>query len=647
MPVTRGDDALGPVVLNVDDSDDRLRYRTLVLRDAGFEVLEARTGAQALDVATRALPALVLLDVHLPDLDGFEVCARLKAQSRTRAIPVLHVSAALRDEEHWVRGLRAGADGYLREPLGDEVLHEVIRTILRRAADEAAADRARRAAEEATSASEWRFRELVEHAPYGIGRTTTDGQLIAANQALADMLGFPSGDTLLAAGGFDRCFVDADERERLSAALDRGQRVRHLEATWRRRDDRPIRVSISGRRLPWGHELFVEDITERRSVETQLRQAQKLEALGLLTGGVAHDFNNALTIILGYTDLLTSQIGDDKPIGRDLAEIQRAAGHAAGLTRQLLAFSKEQPLKLEIVDLNQLAADSAGMLECLLGETIRLDSRLSAATCPINADAGQMQQILINLSVNARDAMPGGGALTIETARVTVDAAFAFRHAPLEPGRYVRLTVCDTGVGMDEETKDRIFDPFFTTKGVGRGTGLGLSTVYGITRQLHGVVLVDSRPNEGSRFDLYFPAADGAVACPAGRSPLEVAASAACVLVVEDDPGVRALTANTLSRHGYRVLQAADASGVDAMSEAALRAVDVLLTDMVMPMVSGRVLARHLRHRFPGIGVVYMSGYAGRPDGQGAPDDYPLLRKPFTAAELLAAIKPAVPLTPR
>jgi two-component system cell cycle sensor histidine kinase/response regulator CckA len=516
---------MSTLVLNVDDSEERLRYRTTVLLDAGFEVAEARTGHQAIELAARARPALVLLDVSLPDLDGFEVCERLKAAAATRAIPVLHVSAALCEEEHWVRGLRSGSDGYLREPLGAEVLSEVIRTILRRVDTAAAADRARCAA------------------------------------------------------------------------------------------------------------------------EARLRQAEKLEALGLLTGGVAHDFNNALTVILGYADMLTSQIGPDKPIGRDLAEIRRAAEHAAGLTRQLLAFSKEQPLRLQPIDLDVLVADACGMVQCLLGETIETVSRPSGEICAINADPAQIQQVLINLAVNARDAMPDGGTLTVETARLVADAAFAAGHAPLAPGRYIRLTVRDTGVGMDEATRARIFDPFFTTKEVGRGTGLGLSTVYGITTQLEGVIVVQSRPNHGTCFDLYFPESETAVVDAVARASAEVAAEQACVLVVEDEAAVRALTARALQRHGYRVLQAADVREVEALDETTLASVDLLLTDMVMPVLSGSALAKRLRERFPRMAVMYMSGYGGRSDGQAPADDYPFLRKPFTASELLATVKLALPAT--
>ena len=286
---------------------------------------------------------------------------------------MLHISAALCGDEHWVQGLRAGSEGYLREPVSDDVLTEVIRTILGRVEEGAAVERGRRDAEEAMRASERRYRELVEQAPYGICQTTVDGRLLSANQALAYILASASLEALLSSGTIDSYFVEPFEYPRLRARLDTGAAVRNFEVTWKRKDDQQIRVSVSGRRLPEGYELFVEDVTERHSAEGQLRQAHKLEALGLLTGGVAHDFNNALTVILGFADMLTSQVGADTPVGRDLVEIRHAAAYASGLTQQLLAFSREQPLLLTIVDLNALIEEANGMIARLLGETIRVE----------------------------------------------------------------------------------------------------------------------------------------------------------------------------------------------------------------------------------------------------------------------------------
>jgi PAS domain S-box-containing protein len=623
------------VVLNVDDSDERLRFRTMVLEDAGFDVLEARTGTQALTIASDAQPSLVLLDVLLPDVDGLEVCRRLKADPATRRIPVLHVSAAFRDEEHWVQGLRVGSDGYLREPIGPDVLREVIHTLLRRVEAEAVAREAREVAEMALRASERRYRGVVENAPYGICHTTVDGRFLAANEALAKMLGYQSAAELVGAESIVPFYVDPEERSMVTARLQSERMVGPIELHWKRRDERPLRVRVSGRRIDEGLEAFIEDVTERHRLEDQLRQAHKLEAIGRLAGGVAHDFNNALTVILGFTDVLALQIGADTPMGQDLAEIRHAAQHAAGLTHQLLAFSRQQPLNLVIVDLNDLVRDASGMLQRLIGETVRVQTIIAASMCPLKADRAQLQQVLVNLAANARDAMPDGGNLIIETEAVTVDIDSRPLHEPLAPGHYVRLSVSDTGAGMDDATKRQIFEPFFTTKEVGRGTGLGLATVYGIVKQLGGSIFVDSTVNSGTRFDLYFPRAEGVPDLTTMESDAHDAPGSATVLVVEDEPRVRALTTGALARHGYEVVEVAGSREALALPDEIINSVDLLLTDVVMPFMSGRALAKRLRQRRPGIRVLYMSGYAG----EGAVRDGSMLRKPFAAPALLAAVR--------
>jgi two-component system cell cycle sensor histidine kinase/response regulator CckA len=624
----------GGVVLNVDDNDERLHYRTAVLEDAGFDVIEARTGSQALTLASNAQPSLVLLDVMLPDVDGFDVCRRLKADPATWEIPVLHVSATCQDEGHWVEGLRVGSDGYLREPVGPDVLCEVIRTVLRRVESEAAARQARHQAEEALRASERRYRGIVENAPYGICHTTVDGRFLAVNDALARMLGYESAAALMSAGSVLPFYFNPDDRSRVTARIQGDHLVGPHEIDWKRRDHVRIRVRISARRIEEGFEAFIEDATERHRLEDQLRQAHKLEAIGRLAGGVAHDFNNALTIILGFADMIAMQISPDKPMGRDLAEIRRAAEHAAGLTHQLLAFSRQQPLDLTVLDLNHLVRDASTMVRRLIGETIRVRAVLARDVCPLKADQAQLQQVVVNLAVNARDAMPDGGTLVIETGMVTVAEHSVTGLQPLEPGRYARLSVCDTGVGMDDATTRQIFEPFFTTKEVGKGTGLGLATVYGIVKQLGGSIFVESVVNGGTRFDLYFPEAPGAPdALPVNRT-VEVPSAAATVLVVEDEPGVRGLTTTALTRHGYRVVEAEGSREALMLPDNVIDSVELLLTDVVMPYMSGRALAKALRQRRPGLRVLYMSGYAG----EGAVRDGSMLRKPFATPALLAAV---------
>jgi two-component system cell cycle sensor histidine kinase/response regulator CckA len=644
---SRRDDGFGArprssVVLNVDDSDERLLFRTTVLKASHFDVLEARTGTQALQMAAERQPSLVLLDVKLPDVDGIEVCRRLKADPATEAIPVLHVSAAFPDDEHRVKALQVGAESYLAEPVSPDVLIEVIRSLLRRAGFEADARRARSTAEEARRTSEQRYRSLFEHAPYGISQTTPDGRFLAANRALAQMLGYRSSQELLAVGDILGFYVDPDERSRLMERIRRQEAIKGVEVLWKRRDGQPIRVRVSSRRIAEGFETFVEDVTARQSLEEQLRQSQKLEAIGRLAGGVAHDFNNSLTVILGYADMLVNQLGLDKPIGRDLNEIRKSAEHAASLTHQLLTFSRQQPVEIAVLDLNIVVRDALRMLERLIGEHVAVRLTTTPRACPVRADAAQLQQVLINLGVNARDAMPDGGNLNIETEAVEVDVQFAFAHPPLLPGRYVRLTVRDTGVGMDATTQDQIFEPFFTTKEVGKGTGLGLSTVYGIVKQIGGHVFVTSSINRGTQFDLYFPeTAEMPADDVRHREVTDLAVGSGTVLVVEDQPNVRALAVAALKRHGYQVVEAEGSEHALGLSDEVLMSVDVLLTDIVMPFMSGRALAARLRERRPALRVLFMSGFGGR-DVDRRETDRPVLRKPFTTPALLAAVKGAL-----
>jgi PAS domain S-box-containing protein len=633
-----------PIVLNVDDSDDRRRFRTMVLRESDFAVVEARTGTEALRLAHDQRPSLVLLDVNLPDLSGIEVCRRLKASPATEAIPVLHVTAAFPDDAHCVEGLRGGADSYLAEPVSPEVLIEVIRTLLRRVAAETAARHAQRGAERALRASERRYRALFDHAPYGICQTTPDGRFLAVNHALAHLLGFASREELTAAGDVGQFYADPTERTRLIEAIERGRAIAGAEVAWRRKDGQSITVRVSSRRIHEGFETFIEDVTERQHLEEQRRQSQKLEAIGQLAGGIAHDFNNALTVILGYADMLTAQIGRDKPLGRDLSEIQRSAEHAAALTKQLLAFSRQQPLRLTVVDLNLIVRDDQKLLQRLIGEPIAIQTTVATAPCLVKADAAQLQQILINLAVNGRDAMPDGGFLTIETAPVSIEPTSGVPRLPLQPGPYVRLTVRDTGVGMDATTQGHVFEPFFTTKEAGKGTGLGLATVYGIVQQLGGCIVVESTVNRGTQFDIYLPQTDEILRADSSPCAIDVPAERATVLVVEDEPAVRGLTVSILTRHGYEAVEAAGSLAALQLPDELLGTVDVLLTDVVMPFMSGVALATRLCARRPGLRVLYMSGYVSRHDNTSGDwsDVDVALRKPFTAPQLLDAVHRAL-----
>jgi len=356
--------------------------------------------------------------------------------------------------------------------------------------------------------------------------------------------------------------------------------------------------------------VLARDVTARRQLEDQLRQAQKMEAVGQLAGGIAHDFNNLLTAILGCTQLLLHATPPEDARREDVEEIKNAGLRAAELTRQLLAFSRRQVLAPKLLDMNSVVANMDKMLRRLIGEDVALVTELAADLGPVNADPGQLEQVLLNLAVNARDAMPQGGRLTIATANVVLTEEYAERHHRLPPGQYVLLAVSDTGVGMDEATQKHLFEPFFTTKEVGKGTGLGLATVYGIVKQSGGYIWVYSEPGHGTTVKVYLPRVAGAAEpLPAAEAAPELRRGTETVLLVEDAAPVRTLARKSLENCGYRVLDAADGRAALDLSAHHAGGIDILVTDVVMPGMSGRELAERLAPLRPGMRVLYTSGY--------------------------------------
>jgi len=387
----------------------------------------------------------------------------------------------------------------------------------------------------------------------------------------------------------------------------------------------------------------VQDITERRLLAEQLRQSQKMEAIGRLAGGIAHDLNNALTAIAGYAELALGQVGEDHPVRADVQEIRRAAERAGSVTKQLLAFSRKQLLEPRVFSVNDTVSGLARLLSRLLGSDIQVQSKIGSGVPPVLGDPGQVEQAIINLAVNARDAMPNGGRVTLETSVEDVDEAFARTHVPMMAGRYVVLRVTDTGHGMSRETQSRIFEPFFTTKDVGKGTGLGLSMVYGTLKQIGGFIFVDSEAGRGTTFSLYFPPAPTrSVTSPSAAATVEGGDShgRVTVLIVEDESAVRNLVASSLRNEGYRLLLATSAEEALRIVDTHDGTIDLLLTDAIMPGRSGVDLARELVARKPGLPVILMSGYTEEtlPVGDLAPV-ITLLQKPFTPRDLRQRIR--------
>ncbi len=388
---------------------------------------------------------------------------------------------------------------------------------------------------------------------------------------------------------------------------------------------------------------IVNDVTERKLLEAQFRQAQKMEAVGTLAGGIAHDFNNLLTVISGYSYMLREALQDDRKLAEDVQQIEQAAEKATGLTRQLLAFSRRQVLQPKTLGLNQVVQGMEKMLRRMIGEDIELITVSAPELGQVRADLGQIEQVIMNLAVNARDAMPRGGKLVFETENVELDEAYARSHMGARTGCYVQLAVSDTGVGMDAETMSHIFEPFFTTKEMGRGTGLGLSTVYGIVKQSGGYIWVYSEPGHGSTFKIYLPRVEGEHEHPAPALGENARRGSSTILLVEDDEAVRELATRILRQHGYAVLPASGGAEAELLCRRFEGKIHLLVSDVVMPGMSGAKLARRLRRQRPEIRVLFLSGYtdnAVQPHGI-LKSSTAFLQKPFTAhalAEKVASV---------
>jgi PAS domain S-box-containing protein len=509
-------------------------------------------------------------------------------------------------------------------------------------------DTARSRAREALEQSEANYRSLIDGAAYGIYRTRADGTFLDVNPALVAMLGYEKAKDVLALGNAIGVYRDPAEQAALMEQYRHSGRIAGVEVDWKRRDGTLLTVRLSGRAVfDWqgtldGFEVIAEDVTDRRRLEGQLRQAQKMEAVGQLAGGIAHDFNNLLTSILGYTDLIMEQLGPAVPIWLDLQEIRRQVERGASLIQQLLAFSRKQALRITSVDLNSVVGQVEQVLRRVFREDVEIHRQLGAEIRPIRGDAVQLEHALLNLALNARDAMPGGGALVMETAMKRLDRPEPSIDAPIPAGSYVMLIVRDTGSGMDADTRTHLFEPFFTTKGPGKGAGLGLSTVYGIVKQIGGYIKVESEAGHGATFALYFPTTDEPL--PAPSPPLtreSPTVGSELVLLVEDNSVVRGLVRKALSRHGYRVVEAASGEQALTLAETVREHIDLILSDVVMPGIQGPELVAQLKVTRPQSKVLYMSGYPAdafdKGQGAGSPGEW--LQKPFTTGRLLQRVR--------
>jgi PAS domain S-box-containing protein len=469
--------------------------------------------------------------------------------------------------------------------------------------------------EQALRRSEARYRSLVQSSVYGIYRSSIEGRFLDVNPALITMLGYSSAEEVLLLDPEKDVFEQPEEQARLIEEFRRAGRMDGFEVKWKRKDGSAITVRISGRAVSSADEpadvleAIAEDVTERRVLEDQFRQAQKMEAVGRLAGGVAHDFNNLLMVISGYTEVILAKLEPNHPLQEKARSIQQAADRATTLTRQLLAFSRKQLLELKVVDVNAIVEDMERLLRPLIGETVELATNLTPEAGHIRADAGQLEQVLMNLVVNAKDAMPSGGKLTIQTQNVVVDENHHRGQTFIRPGQYVTLSVSDTGTGMDKETQSRIFEPFFTTKEKGKGTGLGLSTVYGIVKQSGGYVMVQSERGHGTTFNIYLPRVEATTDIHAAPVLRAAEGGSETVLLVEDEESVRQLVRETLNIKGYRVIEAENGESGLAAAARHEGKIDLVITDVVMPGMGGREMVKHMTETRPETKVLYLSGY--------------------------------------
>ncbi|HXE90458.1 MAG TPA: PAS domain S-box protein [Terriglobales bacterium] len=503
---------------------------------------------------------------------------------------------------------------------------------------------------EALARSETNYRSLVENAPYAIYTSSiSEDRFTSVNQALVKMLGYGSREEVLALRLSTDVYWDpADRRQVIGRAL-LTDTFTGYELDFKRKDGSRVSVRLGGRTLKdaqgkaYGFEGILEDITERRQLEQQLYQAQKMEAIGVFAGGLAHDFNNLLMITQSYATMLRESLPEGDRLHRHAEAILKAAERGARLTRQLLAFSRRQVLAPRVLNVNELLAELGEMLPRLIGEDIKVRMVLQPGIGRVRVDPGQLEQVVMNLATNARDAMPKGGTLTIETAEVELDQGYVQNHVGSRPGRHVMVALSDTGVGMDAETRSHIFEPFFTTKEAGRGTGLGLSSVYGIVKQSGGSIWVYSEPGRGSTFKIYLPLAEGvqedaaAVAAP----PPPATGRELTVLLVEDEEAVREATTDYLQVRGFRVLAALSGAEALQLAEQTPTPIHALVTDIVMPGMTGPELAHRFAELRPEVRVVFTSGYTGDTvlsQGMLKPGSV-LLQKPFPLEELVRTLR--------
>ena len=605
-------------ILVVDNHPVVLKFMTELFEKQGHQVKTAETGLDALDILKNFIPDVIFVDLIMPNIDGKKFCQIIRKIPKLKDVFLIVLSAIAAEQN--VNFIEFGANACIaKAPFNKmaEYIHAVMDQ-LSGASPVSLTDQVfgfndvfpRHITEELLFVKR-HFEAILGAMSEGILEITFEGRIVYANPAAIALSGILE-ETLLASN-FTDLLKETDGqliKDQLVAIHNQSKTI-----------IREFPVMINGKQIllnifPIMDEknrtivVILNDVSERKRMEAQFLQAQKMEAIGQLAGGIAHDFNNLLTIIKGYSQLSLMELKEGGPLRENIEEINKASDRASDLTHQLLAFSRRQILEMKVLDLNVLLPGVEMMLRRVIGEDIELVTRLAEDLGRVKSDRGQIEQVIMNLAVNARDAMPDGGKLTIETANAELDEAYARAHVAVKPGKYVMLSVSDTGVGMTPEVRERVFEPFFTTKEKVKGTGLGLSTVYGIVKQSGGNIWVYSEPGKGTTFKIYLPRADEPLEEVVERvAGGELHRGDETILVVEDNDEVREVAVRILSGQGYTVLEASQ--GLDAFLICTEHdgPIHLLLTDVVMPKMSGRELAETLMSIRPRIKVLYMSGY--------------------------------------
>jgi PAS domain S-box-containing protein len=643
-------------ILIVDDERHNRQLLEVMLAPEGYVLVTASSGEDALDMVADQPPDLILLDIMMPAMDGYQVAGRIKRNPATKNIPII-ILTMMDDRNAKMLGLNAGAEDFLAKPVDRAELCVRVRNLLRLKEYGDYHDKYSQLLELEVDArtaqvveSERLYRSTFDTAPVGIVHMDLSGRWLRVNLRLCELLGY-SRDELQSTTAEE--LVKADEAVGEREALDqmaRGTLDRHVihEKRYRTRGGSFVwgRVNMSVHRdaddKPQHFVIVIEDITEQRVLEAQLRQTSKMDAIGRLASGVAHDFNNLLSVILSYGEMLAEDLAEGHPMRAGLEEIRAAGLRAVDLTRQLLTFSRQHVRQPKVVDLSTIVSGVENMLQRLISADVELTTNGDPARGRILVDPGQMEQLIVNLAVNARDAMPNGGKLIIETADVVLDETYASEHLGARVGSHVLLTVSDNGTGMDKATQARMFEPFFTTKDPGKGTGLGLATVFEIVRQSGSTIWVDSEPDRGTTFKIYFPTVERPLVESTPPSPsLRTLSGSETILLVEDEDGVRKLARTILRKYGYKVLEAQNGGDAFLLCEQHPSTIHLLLTDMVMPRMSGRQLAERLLPLRPGMKVLYMSGYTDdKFVHRGALDaTIAFLQKPITPEALMLKVR--------